>query len=192
VLRDQGRWLLLFILIGMQSACVSNLWTGASIAYDRHSWYKTLGDYELTNQVERALYQDNALKEPDCHVELAVFNRDILLAGTVDSMPKRALAEARARQAAGSHATIYNQLSVNTHHDSAQFTDSWITTKIRSGIFADASIPPKVFKIVTVDGTVFIMGHVKTAHAEKVVDIARDTEGVKKIVKLMKYYQLAS
>lgn len=189
---QQGwRLLLVWIAAGMQSACgVSHIWTGASLAYDRYSLYKKLEDYDLTRQVDQALYQDHALKKPEADIELAVFNRDILLAGYVASQEKRLLAEARTRDAVGTDLTIYNQLRVTSVHDPDPMADSWITAKIRSAIFADADIPPKVFKIVTVDGTVYIMGHVLASHAEKVVNIARDTAGVKKVVTLMKYYQL--
>lgn len=171
---------------------MSSLWTGASMLYDRHNLYKQLTDYDMTNKVYQALYQDEALKMAGCHIEVVVFHRDVLLTGHVSSLKKRDLAEARAHVIAGTHRIVFNQLSVGVPNDANSMTDSWITAKIRSLIFADANIPPKDFKIVTVDGTVYIMGHTSPAHAEKVVDIARNTTGVKKIVKLMKYYKLVS
>ena len=68
----------------------------------------------------------------------------------------------------------------------AGFSDCWITAKIRSRIFTDSSIAPKDFKIVTVDGIVYLMGEVREEQAARVIDIARETKGVLRVVKLLR------
>ena len=67
--------------------------------------------------------------------------------------------------------------------------DGWITAKIRIGILQDSSIDPDQFKIVTVDELVYLMGDVIPAQALKVIMISRNCDGVRRVVKLFRYYQ---
>ncbi len=69
--------------------------------------------------------------------------------------------------------------------------DNWITTKIRSKILADSTIDPNDFKVVTADQIVYLMGDVIPEQAAKVIHIARTCTGVKRVVKLFKYYNLS-
>ena len=69
--------------------------------------------------------------------------------------------------------------------------DDWITTKIRSQIFADSAIDPHVFKVVTSDQIVYLMGDVSPSEAKRVVQIASACDGVRRVVTLLKYYNLS-
>lgn len=180
---------LLIVLACSQFACVSNLWTGASLIYDRHNVYKKIDDYHLAAQAGHQLYDDRLFKQPGCSLDLAVFNNDILLAGHVPTDELRDLAESRLRQLKG-YRRLFSQIAVK-QESSNLVTDSWITTKIRSQILADSSIDPHEFKIITSDGIVYVMGDVKPNQATRVLDIARNTHGVVRVVKLLKYYNLS-
>ncbi|MBA2710900.1 MAG: BON domain-containing protein [Tatlockia sp.] len=172
------------------TGCISNLWTGANLVYDRHNVYKKLSDYQLAAKASHALFHDQVLKCDNCSVDLAVFNGDILLAGHVPSLVLRTEAKKRITGLSGSR-RFFNQLDLSSK-PAKTVDDSWITTKIRSRIFADSEIDPNAFKIITSDSIVYLMGDVKPQQAEKVIDIARTTEGVERVVKLFKYYHLSN
>lgn len=183
----QGRYLLLIILlVGCLSGCLGTIWTGASLVYDRHNVYKKLNDYHLLAEVSNALYIDKAFKCEGCVIDVVAFNGDVLLAG---HLPSQELLDELKRRltAVEGFRRLYNEIIVR-QIPSNTVQDSWITAKIRSQIFADDSIDPKAFKVVTTDRVVYLMGDVRKDQAEKVIKIARFTSGVERVVKILKYF----
>lgn len=187
----QGRCIcILFILSMLLSGCLSHLWTGAHLVYDRHGVYKKLNDYHLLVAVNNALYADKVFKCDYCTLDVAVFNGDILVAG---HLPSRDLINQARRRlfTLREYRHLYIELiESQTRPNSLQ--DAWITAKIRSQIFADDSIDPNAFKIVTTDNIVYLLGDVKTEQAQTVINMARYTAGVRRVVKLLKYFTYQS
>lgn len=188
-MRKQGRTIILLLSFALLGGCYSELWTGATMVYDRHNVYKKMDDYQLGAEAGHALYDDQLFKQQGCSIDLAVFNGDILLAGHLPTVELRQEAIRRISALKG-YRRVINQLDISKL-PSSTIEDSWITTKIRSQIFADADIDPRVFKIITSDHIVYLMGDVKPRQALRVIDIARNTEGVERVVKLFKYYHLS-
>ena len=177
------------ICIGLCLAgCLGTMWSSANLIYDRNAFYKQMHDYEINTAVHQALLNNHLLNQPNCLIDTAVFNGDILLAGHVST----AVMKDRVMQLMSripQHRTIYNQITVQSI-DNNEFLDSWITGEIRSQIFTDATISPKAFKIVTADQIVYLMGDVQKSEAQRVITIARNTGGVQKVISLLKLYQL--
>ena len=189
-MRFLGRIVGLSILCLSLSACLSDLWTGANIIYDRHSWYKKLDDLQLLSKVKQALHREKRLRCQTCSIEIAVFKGDVLLVGYVPTQSLRHLADKQMQTVSGKR-HYYNELSLTSEVDSSDSVlDSWITAKIRSEILADSSIDPKQFKVVTSDRVVYLMGDVMPEQADKVVMYAREWSEVKRVVKLFQYYKL--
>jgi osmotically-inducible protein OsmY len=183
------KWLCLLLACTALTGCVGGFFTGATLVYDRHSIYKKAGDFQLSANAGRAIYKDPTFKCKCCVIDIAVFNGDILIAGHVPSRALRTEIEKRISNLSG-YRRVFIQVAVEKKLSNA-IEDSWITTKIRSGILADSSIDPKAFKIVTADSIVYLMGDVMPAQAKKVIYIARTTTGVRRVVKLLKYYRLS-
>ena len=186
--REILRCLLLTISFLLLTGCISNVWTGATLVYDRHNIYKKLRDYRLAAATSRALFKDASLKCDDCSIDVAVFNGDILLSGHVPTIELRQEAQGRVKEVHG-YRRIFNQLATK-HLTDTTIQDNWITAKVRAGIFADADIDPHSFKVVTSDQIVYLMGDVIPKEADRVIHIARECAGVKRVVKLFKYYNL--
>ncbi|MDF1645660.1 MAG: BON domain-containing protein [Legionellaceae bacterium] len=173
----------------MGCADVSGVWTGVMLIYDRHNVYKKIDDYHLGARANRSLFSDERLRCDGCAIDLAVFHRDILLTGHVPSRALREEANARIASVSGVRRK-FNQLAISSTSDHT-LQDSWITTKIRSQVVADAEINPRQFKVVTADGIVYLMGDLLPGQAERIIQIARKTEGVVRVVKLFNYYRLS-
>ena len=182
------RYLLFSTLIFMQVGCVSNVLTGANFIYDRHRFYLKLNDFQLGASVNRVLYRDRRF-EHEGTIEVAVFKRDILLAGRLSKASLREEAYRRVAALPG-YRRIFNQIEISAEPIN-DVSDGFITTKIRSQILADSDIDPSQFKIVTFGQIVYIMGDVVPEQAKKVVQFARETMGVRRVVRLMKYYKLS-
>ncbi|CAM2733569.1 BON domain-containing protein [Legionella worsleiensis] len=168
------------------SGCISTVWTGANLLYDRHNVYKKLSDYNLLAEVNRILAVDRTFNNSLCVLDIAVFNGDVLVAGHVPTNELFEELSARLTQVK-QYRRLFNEVQIK-RISSNSVADSWITTKIRSQIFADDSIAPDAFKIITSDRVVYIMGDVEPNQAEKVIKMARYTKGVERVVKIMKYY----
>ncbi len=160
------------------------------LVYDRHNVYKKIDDYQLGAQANRLLFADEVLRCQGCAVELAVFHRDMLLTGHVPTRALREEANARIQHIPGVRKR-YNQLAIKSTSDHT-LQDSWITAKIRSQVLADAEINPRQFKVVTADGIVYLMGDLMPGQAARVIQIARQTDGVLRVVKLFNEYQIKS
>ena len=171
------------------SGCITGIWTGASLFYDRHTAYHSLSDFELNAAANRALNKDDLFDCPECHIDLAVFNGDILLTGHLDTSELREEAYKRMMSVPGAR-RVFKKISIEPIRTNIM-KDSLITAKIRSQIVADSEINPRAFKVVTSDGVVYLMGDVIPTQADWVVDIERNTAGVLTVVKLFKYYQLS-
>lgn len=180
----------LFGFFFMLTGCLSSLWTGATLIYDRHHLYKSANDFKLVADARRALYKDDYFKRSDCLLDLAAFHGDLLLAGHLPSTKLRDLAIQRVR-ALGGFRRFFDQISVHKIRHN-EILDSWISAKIRAKILADSSIDPNAFKIITIDQMVYVMGDVLPQQGNKILKIASSTTGVKRVIKLLQYYHLAS
>jgi osmotically-inducible protein OsmY len=173
------------ILIYLSGCTSSSLWTGASIIYNRHHVYKKIDDYQLYIRVNNALTGDKLFKCPNCALDIAVFNGDVLITGHLPNSQLYAELQPRLNTIKGCR-RLFTQVRVNDI-PSNMLQDSWITTKIRSQMFADSSIDPNAFKVITSDGIVYLMGDVFLNEAKKVVNIARHTTDVVHVVKVFHY-----
>jgi osmotically-inducible protein OsmY len=164
----------------------SYLWTGANLFYDRHSVYKKVNDYELSANANQLVFKDDRLKCPNCMIDITAFNSDLLLSGHLPTLEMKQELEHRVAHLP-EYRHIYNKVVVSSQPTNT-LDDSWITTKIRTQIISDDNIDPHPFKVVTTDKIVYLMGEVEAGQARRILQIARETPGVIKVVKLMKTY----
>lgn len=179
---------LMMVLCLLNGGCLATVWTGAQMVYDRHTVYKQFNDYQLSFRIKEALFAEGGIKCSGCAVDMAVFHGDVLIAGVMPTEARRQEVYRRI-QSIGEYRRLFFQVSVS-NKEATPYQDSWITTKIRTTIFADDSIDPDTFKVVTVNQVVYLMGEITIAQAKKVIEVARGTQGVVRVVKLFRYYQL--
>jgi osmotically-inducible protein OsmY len=68
-------------------------------------------------------------------------------------------------------------------------SDTWLTTKVKTALFGVEleNFDPTRVKVVSENGTVFLMGLLRHAEAAAVTERARQVTGVQRIVKLFEY-----
>ena len=182
-------WLLILPL-GYLSGCLSGVWTGASLVYDRHNVYKKLGDLKLAATLNQKLFKDNRYHRADVNLEIAVFNGDVLLVGIVPTATMRSEIHQQLQSIKGIR-RLFNQIAVS-HKPVNALQDSWITGQIRSLMIANSSIDPATFKVVTYQNIVYVLGDVDPQQAKLVIDIAKQCSGVVRVVCLLQYYHLSN
>ncbi|PTT93815.1 phospholipid-binding protein, partial [Pseudomonas sp. HMWF005] len=115
------------------------------------------------------------------------FNGVVLLAGQT---PREDL-KAKAEQAAANVQRVkkvHNELQVIAPSSFlARQNDAWLTTKIKTQMLTDASIPGSRIKVVTENGIVYLLGLLTKQEAQQATNLVQSVSGVQKIVKLFEY-----
>jgi osmotically-inducible protein OsmY len=167
------------------AGCPAAIIGGGAVAYgtieDRRTSGTMIDDDSIETRISRGVrerYGENT------HVNVTSFNRSVLLTGEVPEEARRAEIEKLA-QGAGSVRNIANELQVGTPSSlGARANDSYITTKVKGRILDSNKVNPIHVKVVTEAGVVYLMGIVTEQEAADAVDVARNTGGVVKVVRI--------
>ncbi len=155
----------------------------ATGVYDHRQMSYTLRDMKTANQIVKRIRANPDMRD-NCHIEVTVFNGVVLLSGQTPTDEWRQQAGEIAKSADNVD-KVYNQLTIEGPTSSLTRTsDSWITTKIRSLMLANQELKSSSIKVITENGTVYLMGIVSSSQADIAVDIARQVSGVQRVVKI--------
>lgn len=133
------------------------------------------------------------LKSHDSRFRRAQFNvishnGIVLLVGQVQSDDMRTIASQIASEASTKIKRVHNELEVAGRTTMlARTNDSWITTKVRTQMAANKDIPASRIRVVTNNGTVYLMGMVSQNDGDEAALLARNVAGVSKVVKVFEY-----
>jgi osmotically-inducible protein OsmY len=121
------------------------------------------------------------------HVNVTSYNRIALVTGEVPDEAARDEAEKIVR-AVPNVRDVTNDLQVAGIATYVSRTnDSYLTSKVRGRLLDTQRVSPVHLKVVTEAGVVYLMGVVSEAEADEAVEIARNTGGVRKVVKVFEY-----
>ena len=167
------------------SACVPLVVGGAAmsamVAVDRRTSGAQLEDegIELRGGSRlRDAFGDRA------HLNITSYNRQVLLTGEVPTDAAKQQAEqviARVENVK----TIVNELVVAGNTTLVQrSSDVLITGKVKASLVDAKDLFAGAFKVVTERGTVFLMGRVTQQEADRATAIARQIDGVQRVVRI--------
>lgn len=156
-----------------------------AVVYDHRKLERVLMDNKITNSAAEKINADPSFKK--CHIEIACFNQVVLLTGEAPTPELRQQAEDLVHSIPNV-TRIYNQITVKSPSSSLSRTsDSWITTKIKTQLIATKGLQSGTIKVVTSNGTVYLMGMVSHEQADIAADIASQVSGVLRVVKIFQY-----
>jgi len=163
--------------------------TGVNIAHDRRTVGTYIDDEGIELKAGSAIRKEKELSS-QIHINIISINGVVLLVGQA---PTEAL-----RQQAGSITQgiekvrlVHNEMTVAAPNSMmTRSSDSLITTKVKSSLFGikgQDDLDPSRVKVVTENGTVYLMGILYHAEADAVAAKASQVGGVQKVVKLFEY-----
>jgi len=115
-------------------------------------------------------------------------NGIVLLVGQVQSEALKARATQIASQASSKIRRVHNELEVaGKTNFLGRSNDTWISTKIRTQILANKSVPSRQVRVITENGTVYLMGIISQVEGDMAANLARNVAGVNKVVKVFEY-----
>jgi|EndMetStandDraft_6_1072998.scaffolds.fasta_scaffold00060_7 osmotically-inducible protein OsmY len=185
-------FVILILSLGLQGclagAFVAGSATTGGLVTDPRPLSTIKEDEEINFRVTKQLADDSELNATS-HVAAVSYNKVVLLTGQAFNEELKAKAEHDAKSTPHVR-RVFNEIAINVPipvYRRAQ--DVGITSAVKTKMFANRELKSNNFKIVTEDGVVYILGIATAKQADLAVSIARDTSGVKKVVKLIEYKQ---
>jgi osmotically-inducible protein OsmY len=179
----------LALLQGCVSAAMSGVSSGAQACYNHHNLQNAFNDQHNTIQVDRAIHWYSQQYKTS-NVSVSTFNNVLVLTGQVPSEVLRKKLYDIAHEYSDSK-EIYNLTTIgNPTSPLIRVSDSWITTKIKSRLIAANEIDPSQIKVITENGTVYLIGTVFPDQAIIATDIARSATGVQNVVRVFSYLEV--
>ncbi len=165
-------------------AVIGGAAAGGAMAADR----RTSGIYVEDENIElKAVKQMETNLGEEAHVNVTSYNRNVLLTGEVPSAEAKSKAEDFVR-AIDNVRNITNELVVGPKTSiSSRSNDTYLTSKVKTKFLTENRFPANYVKIVTENSVVYLLGIVTQAEADAATDIARNTDGVSKVVKVFEY-----
>lgn len=173
----------------MLQGCVSTAVSGAQAIYNRQSIQKSINDQYITLQANKAIFAEKSLK--GTNISIATLNGEVLLAGQAPTFGQRNQAEALIRKIPNIE-ELYNKIEIAGPSSAlVRMSDAWITTKVKSQLIASNDLDASQIKVVTENGTVYLMGLLRPSEARAAAEIASQTKGVEKVVKIFSYMRIS-
>lgn len=167
------------------SACAPMLIGGAVMggmaAADRRTLGAQVEDEGIELRVAKRLREHLGER---VHINATSFNRQVLLTGEVPSEQDKQLAEQVVSRVENVRAII-NELAILGHSTLTQrSSDTLVTGRVKAQLIDSSDLSSSSFKVVTERGSVYLMGRVTAREADRGTDIARNTSGVQKVIRL--------
>ena len=123
----------------------------------------------------------------EANISVTSFDGVLLLTGQVSSTDLIPIASAQLETLRNVR-KVYNELTVAGKTSLLSRTnDGWLTTKVKSAFSTAESSDTTRIKVVTENSVVYLMGLLTRAEADAAANIARDIQGVQKVVKVFEY-----
>jgi osmotically-inducible protein OsmY len=183
--------LLFMMVLFLLSACVPAAFvvgatTGGVVISDRRNFETILQDKKITYKAIVQLNSEPLLKG-ESHITVTTFNRVVLLVGQAATPELRKRAYELVKSVPNIR-RINNAIVVA--EPTAAITrskDTWITTKVKTALLAEKGLNSTQIKVITEACTVYLIGLVTHQQAEIATDVARQVDGVEKVVTLFEY-----
>jgi len=175
-------------LLGALQGCVPLVVGGAALGAAATMDRRTLGaqteDKSITVKAE---VQVPKIVGAAGHVNIASFNRKVLLTGEVRDEAMKAAVEREVR-GIENVVSVINELAVaGPSSYTSRSSDAIITTNVKASLVEMKTISATSFKVVTERGTVYLMGRVTQREGDLGAKIAQSVSGVQRVVKIFEY-----
>jgi osmotically-inducible protein OsmY len=187
--RGTNPWLaaaLLAALVG-SSGCTSIIAGTTDKPIESDPGSRTFGAVIDDQSIETTVAVNIRKADPNldlAHLTVTSYNGIVLLTGQVINAELRTLAAQTASKVKNVR-QVRNELEIGANSSfTARSSDTLLTTKVKSKLLANGDIKDSRVKVVTENGSVFLMGLVTNAEADLASKVAQDTSGVQRVVRL--------
>ena len=179
---------IIFLLLStLLTGCIAVVVAGAAgmVVYDRRSVSMIESDARIFYVVNKTIMSDPRFR--NSHIVVSSFNQVVLLVGQTSAASLRTVAEKIARTTPNVE-RVYNEITIQPSLPIAERSqDSWITGQVRTKMLTKKGLESGSIRVVTENGVVYLLGVVTHEQANFAVDVARQVNGVSKVVKVFRY-----
>lgn len=182
------RYLPFLLLMPLASGCMATAIVGgttvaASSVHDERPLMRHIDDAAIATKIDSRLLLEKDM--PSRWVSVEVINGIATLTGYLPSQEhiERALFIARSVRGVRD---VRNELQVGEPRISGIFSDSWITSRVKTALWNDREVSGFGIHVETVDGRVYLQGVVSNPRLRrKAVQLAKAVDGVTAVIDLM-------
>jgi osmotically-inducible protein OsmY len=182
----------LLVTLNLISGCAAPLViaggaaAGVMVARDNRSAEVMLNDERIEISTQDRITA-NAELLANSHINITSYNGVVLITGEVLLPMYKAQVEKLVQEERGVR-DIRNALRVAPASDTeSRRNDTVLTSRVLSRLFDAENIESNNVKVVSENATVYLMGLLSRDQAERVVQVARRTPGVARVVKVFEY-----
>jgi osmotically-inducible protein OsmY len=180
---------IVFLMIVATTGCVNVATTGAQAFYNHQSIQKSINDQMTTFHVYQAL-NNKSHDFKDANISVTTYNNEVLLAGQVRYEWQKAKLDDMVKHMSDVQ-HVYNLVTIaNPSSPLTRLSDAWLTAKVKAKLIASSDVDATQIKVMTENGTVYLMGVLQPGEASAAVDVARSTDGVQGVVKVFSYIMI--
>ncbi len=175
-------------VISQLSACVPVVVGGAAAGGAMASDRRTSGIYVEDENIElKALKSIETNLGSTVHVNVTSYNRNVLLTGEVPTAEAKNKAETIVKAITNIRG-ITNELIVGEKSSiSSRSNDAYLPSKVKTQFVTENKFSANYVKVITENNVVYLLGIVTKSEADAAAEIASNTSGVRKVVKLFEY-----
>lgn len=119
------------------------------------------------------------------HVNVTVYNRQVLLTGEVPSEQDKQLVQKIASNVENV-VSVVNELAVMGNSTFGQrSSDAVVTSRVKANLVDAKDLFANAFKVTTERGTVYLMGRVTQREAKRATEVITATSGVQRLVRIL-------
>lgn len=174
------------LLQGCIAAAVVTVAGGATVANDKRSIGNQIDDQVIELDAYTKFKEHPGLGE-SANLQIVSVNGSVLIVGQSPNTYLRDLAIKTLNEVDGV-VQIHNQIRIgNITSVTTRTNDYWLTSKVKTALFANENIKSSNIKVVTENAEVFLMGLVTQTQANLAVETARNIGGVSRVLKAFEY-----
>jgi osmotically-inducible protein OsmY len=178
------------LLAGSLSGCIGVVLGGAAggatVVGDPRTTGSQVEDESIELKAGNLLRGDKELSQ-QTHINVVSYNQVVVVTGEAptEDMRNRVFEMVKGIEKVR---TAHNEVTIAAPSPiSARTTDSWLTTSVKAKIVGAKELNAIRIKVVTEAGTVYLLGLVKQEEGDLAAQLASQTAGVQRVVKLFEY-----
>lgn len=174
------------LVSGCAGVLVGGAATSAVVASDPRTTGTFVEDQSIELKALKLLNEDRELGE-QTHIGVTSYNQIVLLTGQAPTEALRASVVATVGSIAKIR-HIHDEISIAAPRSlSSRTADGILTTKVKTRLLGTEALAATRVKVVSEAGTVYLMGLVPAEQAALAAQVASETAGVSRVVKLFEY-----
>lgn len=174
------------VLQGCATVVVAGAATGVVVAQDRRTMGSIVDDETVEVKASDTINSDNQLKD-QVHINVTSINGIVLLSGEAVSTEARDRVLSLVRTIPTIR-RIHNEIRIAPLSSfGTRSTDSWYTSKVKSRLLFTSDLDSNRIKVVTENGTVYLMGLVTKTEGAIAANSTAQVEGIGGVVKLFEF-----